>query len=88
MVLRSRSHPIVAWLKWLQLEFAWFRPMYFMVDCSVTEAAAINESFVELDGAGRPKPRILWCWFHLFKAVRAKATKIVRFLLWLVLLNS
>jgi transposase len=48
-----------------------------MLDCSVTEAAAIGAAFEEDLVGGVPKPRILWCWFHLFKAVRAKATKCV-----------
>ncbi|GAA6044994.1 hypothetical protein JCM8097_002079 [Rhodosporidiobolus ruineniae] len=53
-------------------ELPTFRPRFIMVDCSVTEAAAVREWLKDEDDE-RPKPVLLWCHYHLFKAVRSQA---------------
>ena len=48
-------------MKWLRQE-AGFRPNTVMIDCSATEALAINLSFPDI------KVHILYCYWHLWQA--------------------
>ncbi|GAA5950286.1 hypothetical protein JCM10213_003867 [Rhodosporidiobolus nylandii] len=62
------QYPVTAWLRWLSDELPTFRPRFIMADCSATEAAAVREWLAHEDDE-RAKPHLLWCHYHLFKAL-------------------
>jgi hypothetical protein len=73
--------PLISFLTWLKSIVPTFRPRAFLIDCSDTEAAAIRAVFPQTqvaDSLGYHGALILYCYYHLFKAVRLQAIKKVR----------
>jgi hypothetical protein len=67
--LKACSEPVAAWLAWLRENLDWIAK-YMMIDCSTMEALAIK---LALPGAA-----ILYCIWHLLRAIRTQLDAKVR----------
>lgn len=65
--------PLAAVLRWLRREHQ-FCPKVFMTDCDTSLKLAINTAYADIVHA----PQVVWCFWHVLRAVRRTALKKVR----------
>lgn len=61
-------------MKWLRNDHQ-LSPKIFMTDCCKSLKAAISDTYKDMSNP----PKIVWCFWHVLRAVRAHAKTVVSF---------